>query len=280
MHVAVTGGSGRIGQYILSELLAYGYDVTNVDAVPGAADTRFQRVDTTDLGEVVAALKGVDALIHMAAIPAPTDDPEHVVFRVNMLSNWAVLEAAEIHEIPKAVMASSINALGASFSKTAVPPRYFPVDEAHPTRAEDAYAQSKWLGEEMAEAFCRRREMQIASLRFHLLMSSDEQRAEQQLSISDPTDDRVRYKSFWGWTDRSDAARACRLALEADWRGHEAFFINADETVLAIPTREAIERGYPGVPMRRPLDGFESAIDNSKAKRMLGWTHDTRWVRP
>ena len=45
MHVAVTGGSGRIGQYILSELLAYGYDVTNVDAVPGAADTRFQRVD-------------------------------------------------------------------------------------------------------------------------------------------------------------------------------------------------------------------------------------------
>ena len=280
MHVAVTGGSGRVGRYIVRELIEHGWEVTNVDAVPARElDVRFQRIDVTDYAAVVEALARTDAVIHMAAIPDPTQDPEHVVFRVNMLANWNVLAAAELHEIPKVVMASSINAIGATFSKAAVPPLYFPIDEEHPTRAEDGYAQSKWLGEEMADAFCRRRELQIASLRFHALLDPDEQREAQRLAIADPTDDRVRPKSFWGWTDRGDAARACRLALEAEWTGHEAFFINADETALMIETREAIERLYPGVPLRAPLDGFASAIDNSKAERLFGWRHETQWVR-
>ena len=207
---------------------------------------RFIRVESTDLGEIVAAFKGAEAVVHMAAIPDPLTDPEHVVFRVNMLSNWNVLEAAEIHAIPRVVMASSINAIGATFSKTRVAPLYFPIDEQHPTRVEDGYAQSKWLGEEMAAAFCRRREMQIASLRFHALLDSEEQREAQQRPVTDATDQRGRAKSFWGWTDRSDAAQACRLAIERDWSGHEAFFINGTETVLAIPTTQAIDVAYPG----------------------------------
>ena len=280
MQVAVTGGSGRIGRYIVREFVEHGWDVTNVDAVPAPElGVRFQRIDVTDYGAVVEALATADAVVHMAAIPDPTRNPEHVVFRVNMLANWNVLAAAELHEIPKVVMASSINAIGASFSKAAVPPLYFPVDEQHPTRAEDGYAQSKWLGEEMAGAFCRRRQMQIASLRFHALLDADEQRQEQRLAISDPAEERGRSTSFWGWADRGDAARACRLALEAEWTGHEAFFINGDETVLAMETREAIERVYPGVALRAPLDGFASAIDNAKAERLLGWRHETRWVR-
>ena len=272
MNVVVTGGSGRVGRYIVAELVAHGYDVTNADRVGAPQDgVRFIRVESTDLGEIVAAFKGAEAVVHMAAIPDPLTDPEHVVFRVNMLSNWNVLEAAEIHAIPRVVMASSINAIGATFSKTRVAPLYFPIDEQHPTRVEDGYAQSKWLGEEMAAAFCRRREMQIASLRFHALLDSEEQREAQQRPVTDATDQRGRAKSFWGWTDHSDAARACRLAIERDWSGHEAFFINGTETVLAIPTTQAIDVAYPGVPLHKPLEGFASAIDASKAAEVLGW---------
>lgn len=83
----------------------------------------------------------------------------------------------------------------------------------------------------------------------------------------------------WGWTDLQDAARACRLAIEKDWRGHEVFFINGDETKLSIPTLEAIVRVYPGVPLRKPLDGFASVLDTSKAERIMGWVHETQWVR-
>ena len=74
----------------------------------------------------------------------------------------------------------------------------------------------------------------------------------------------------WGWTDLQDAASACHLVIEKDWRGHEVFFINGDETTLSIPTLEAIVRVYPGVPLRKPLDGFASVLDTSKTERIMG----------
>ncbi len=278
MKVVVTGGSGRAGRYIIPELVSHGYEVVNADLVPGPDQgARFYRVDCTDFGQVVAALRGADAVIHMAAIPNPLDMPVHEMFRINMMSNWNVLEAAEIHGIRKVVMASSINALGASFSRGPVRPLYLPIDEEHPTRAEDGYALTKWLGEEMATAFCRRREMQVASMRFHALMDVETQKRLQARPITDPTGRQA--MAFWGWTDRQDAARACRLAIEKDWTGHEAFFINARDTVLSIPTEAAIARAYPGVPLKKPLPGFASAIDTSKAERILGWVHQAEWER-
>jgi len=278
MNVVVTGGSGRAGQYIIPELLAHGHRVTNADTKEGPRQgARFLQVDCTDFGEVAAALAGAGAVIHMAAIPNPLVAPEHEVFRINMVSNWNVLQAAEIHGISKVVMASSINAIGAGFSKAPVPPKYFPIDEKHPTRVEDGYAQSKWLGEEMADAFCRRRDMQIASMRFHALMDEETQRTIQQTPVTDPAGRRS--MGFWGWTDRRDAARACRLAVEKDWTGHEAFFINARETMLSILTEEAIQSAYPGVPLAHPLPGFTSALNPAKAERILGWVHETKWVR-
>ena len=57
------------------------------------------------------------------------------------------------------------------------------------------------------------------------------------------------------------------------------FFINGDETKLSIPTLEAIVRVCPGVPLRKPLDGFASVLDTSKAERIMAWVHETQWVR-
>ena len=85
--------------------------------------------------------------------------------------------------------------------------------------------------------------------------------------------------SVTGWTDRRDAARACRLSVEKDWQGHEAFFINARDTNLSIPTEQAIELAFPGVTMKKPLPGFASALDTSKAERILGWRHEAEWAR-
>ena len=82
---------------------------------------------------------------------------------------------------------------------------------------------------------------------------------------------------FWGWVDRRDAARACRLAIETDWQGHEVFFINGAETTLTIPTEEALAAAYPGVPLRRPLPGFASPLDISKAARILDWAPEHSW---
>lgn len=283
--VFVTGCTGRAGQYIVKDLLEHGYDVVGVDAnAPGGTnvtrslDYIFKTVDTTDYGQVLSAMKGCDAVIHMAAIPNPIMATEHEVFRVNMTSNWNVLEAAEVHGINKIVMASSVNAVGAVFSNGITERPYFPMDEDHPTFAEDSYSQTKWLGEEMAEAFVRRRpgQVQIASMRFHGLMDKERQAAlNAQESRTGAFENNA--KHFWGWTDIEEAARACVLAIEVDFEGHEAFFINGDDTSADEPTEELISKVYPDAEIRAPMPGNTTAISVEKAKRILGWEPKASW---
>lgn len=281
--VVVTGGSGRAGEYIIADLAAAGYEVHNADSVPpreGSASNaaHFWRIDVTDYGEVLNVMTGADAVIHMAAIPAPNTDPEHKLFRINMMANWNVLEAAEVHGIERICMASSINAVGAGWAQKLYQPEYLPVDTEHPTRVEDAYSQSKWLGEQMGEAFVRRRpgKVQIANMRFHALW--DPTTARRHLESGDKTaiDDR-NAMGFWSWVGRHDAARACRLSIEKEFGGHEAFFINATDTVLEIPTMDAIEEVFPGVEIREPLPGFKSPLSISKGERLLGWVPVESW---
>jgi nucleoside-diphosphate-sugar epimerase len=208
----VTGGSGGAGLFVIPELLAHGYAVINADRVAAPRPCcPFVQTDATDLNAVIAVCVGAHAIVHLAAIPAPSP-PESEVWRVNMTSAWNVLEAAEHNGIDKVVMASSVNALGASWGDK-IQPLYFPIDEDHPTRAQDVYSLSKHLGEEMAAAYARRRPMQIASMRFHWLVSPEAaEEASRRWLSEDATASAA--TGFWAWTGRHDAARACRLALD------------------------------------------------------------------
>ena len=287
MKVLLTGGSGLAGTAIANDLTAHGHTVLRVDRVAplDAPHTRgqtgastFKFVDTTDLGQVISSMSGCDAVIHMAAIPNPKMAPESEVFRVNMLANWAVLEAAEIHGVRKIVMASSVNAVGAVFSKEVTPRPYFPIDEDQPTLAEDAYSQSKWLGEEMADAFVRRNpgKLQRASMRFHGLLTRARQQ-EMRIRSRDGAPDENAAKHFWGWVDLDEAAVACRLAIESHWQGHEAFFINAPDTSSMVPTMRLIRESYPDAEIQGDLEGFTSAISIEKARRLLTWEPMVTW---
>lgn len=283
--VFVTGSAGRAGEYIIKDLLEHGYDVVGVDQnTPGGTniqrglDYTFKTVDVTDFGQVLSAMKGCDAVIHMAAIPNPIMAPEHEVFRVNMTSNWNVLETAEILGIKKIVLASSVNAVGAVFSKGITPRPYFPMDEEHPTFAEDAYSIGKWISEDLADAFVRRRpgEVQIASMRFHGLMSRERQAAMNAQGERWGAYD-TNAKHFWGWSDIAESARACVLAIDVDFEGHEVFFINNEDTSADEPTEKLIEKVYPEAEIRSPMPGNATAISVEKAKRILGWQPKATW---
>jgi nucleoside-diphosphate-sugar epimerase len=283
--VFVTGSIGRAGEYIIKDLLEHGYDVVGVDQnAPGGTnaqrsqDYTFKTVDVTDFGQVLSAMKNCDSVIHMAAIPNPIMAPEHEVFRVNMTSNWNVLEAAEILGIEKIVLASSVNAVGAVFSKGINARPYFPIDEEHPTFSEDSYSVGKWISEELAEAFVRRRpgKVQIASMRFHGLMD----RARQTALNAAPERSGAfgnNAKHFWGWSDIAESARACVLAIEVDFGGHEAFFINSEDTSADEPTEKLIKKVYPEAEIRSPMPGNATAISVEKAKKMLGWEPKATW---
>ena len=76
--------------------------------------------------------------------------------------------------------------------------------------------------------------------------------------------------SLWSYIDARDAARACRLALEADFDGHQAFNICAPLTIMNTPTRELIARYLPQVKdLRSGLDDCRSGYSIDKAKRLL-----------
>lgn len=280
--VLVTGGSGKMGRVIVKDLLENGYEVVSTDRKkPTSVDGfTFIEADVTQPDDAMRVMEGCDKVIHMAAIPNPLIASEYEVLQINTMSNWAILEAAEKHNIRNIVMASSINAIGAAFSRNRVPRPYFPLDEEQGTLCQDSYALSKWYGEIMADTFIRRNpgKMQIASMRFHWLASRKEQRERKNAKSPSKTNPlRRNAMDFWGWSDIEESAAACRLALEKEWDGHEAFFINGADTFLEIPTEEAIAQAYPEAEIRTPLPGYMSAISTAKAERILGWKPQRTW---
>ncbi|HEU0292055.1 MAG TPA: NAD(P)-dependent oxidoreductase [Anaerolineales bacterium] len=277
MKIAVTGSSGRVGKAIVELALAQGHGLVCIDRVapqknvedPDSASAYIQ-ADLTDYAAFEAALRGCDALVHMAAIPAPIGHPDHIVHNNNVVSSYNALRAAVAVGIQRVCQASSVNATGLGYSRW---PRfdYFPLDEKHPTYNEDPYSLSKWICEEQGNSFARRYEnLVISSMRFHAVLR-DRPAAVNAKGYSQ-TDAAVR--NLWGYTRFDAAARACLLALTANFTGHEVFYIVAPDTISDTPSLELQQKHFPDVPVRGDLSGHKSFFDSSKAERLLGWKHN------
>jgi nucleoside-diphosphate-sugar epimerase len=275
MRIAITGGGGELGRTLTPYLIEHGHSVVIVDrALPAASPPfanrpEFVVADTRDFGQFVASIRGCDGLIHLAAHRSPLNLIDHVVYADNTVSSYNALSAAATLGIQRVCLASSINAIGGVFSRA---PRYdyFPVDEQHPTYAEDPYSLSKWVLEQQADAFARRFEdMRIASLRFHGLMD-DRERAVKFASFGSG----MAARHLWAYTLTSEASRACLLALTADFAGHEVFYIVAPRTTMAEPSIDLARQHYPNTPIRGDLSDHTGFFDCSKAGRILGWKHE------
>lgn len=273
MRIAVTGAQGRIGRAVVELAVASGHTVLALDRhVTGAPQQGVEEavVDVTDYGALEGALAGYDALVHLAAITGPGHVPDHVVHDQNVLGSYHALRAAAEVGIRHICQASSVNAIGGRFSRVARYD-YFPVDEAHPTHAEDPYSLSKWIAEQQADALVRRFEdVSVASLRLHGVVAD---RAD-AVPWTDVMPDAVA-RQLWGYTHREAAARACLAGVTADFEGHEVCYVVAPDTMTDVPSLELRDRHYPDVPVCGDLSGRRSFFDCSKAARVLGWVHDT-----
>lgn len=278
-RVIVTGGSGKVGRACVEDLLAHGYEVVNIDAVPPVReDCPFVQADLTDFGqafevlsEVDDRLRDVDAMVHLAAIPAPGKNPNAVIFKVNTVSTYNVFEAARRLGIRNIVWASSETVLGLPFDR---PPPYAPVDEEYPGRPETAYSLSKLLGEEMAKQFCRwDPELKIVGLRFSNVMEPQ----DYARFPSFDADARLRKWNLWGYIDARDAAQAIRKALEAPIKGAEIFVIANADTVMSRPNSELMAEIYPDVPLKEGVGTNETLLSIDKARRLLGYEPRHSW---
>jgi nucleoside-diphosphate-sugar epimerase len=276
MKVVVTGGSGKAGRAVVRDLLHHGHDVVNADIVPSAGSSApdspapFLIADLTDLGETIEALAGMDAVVHLAAIPSPGHSTPDRVFRTNITSTHTVFSAAARLGLRRVVWASSETTLGLPFD---TPPDYAPIDEQHELRPESSYALSKVLGEEMARQFNRWSGVPFIGLRLSNVM----ERHDYDRFESWQDDPALRKWNLWGYVDESHVAQSVRLSLESDLPGAEAFIIAAADTVMRRPSRELMAEVFPGVPVRDGVAEHGTLLGIDKAREMLGYAPEFSW---
>ncbi len=276
-RILVTGGSGKVGHWLVKHLLESGYEVVNVDTRrPAVAQCRTIVADLTQLGQVVSAFSPFGTgdrrpyvgVIHMAAIPRAHESPNDEIFRVNTLSTYNVLEACAVLNIRKAAIASSESSYGLCFASEFFAPKYLPVDEAHPQLPEDAYGLSKVVNELTADSFHRRTGMQIVSLRIGNVLSPEDH-APVRATYPNPEH---RLRNLWSYIDARDLAIVCRLCIEKDNLGCQPLIVSADDTSSDRPSAALIKQFLPSVTdLRRPFTAREPLLANDRAKSLLGW---------
>ena len=280
-RVVVTGGSGKLGSACVADLVSHAYDVVVLDRVRPTAlprDSTFVLVDLTDYGQVLDAMLGVDehygrvdALVHLAAIPAPGIVPNHATFANNMNATWNTVTAARRAGVTNIVWASSETVLGLPFE---TPPPYVPIDEDYPPRPESTYSLVKTMEETMAAQLCRwDPELKMFGLRFSNVM-----RPEDYARFADfQHDAALRKWNLWGYIDARDGAQAIRLALESDLTGCEIFVIANADTVMERHNTDLLAECFPDVEVRGDIGLNDTLLSIDKARRVLGYEPQHSW---
>ncbi len=270
-RIAVTGGSGKAGRATIRVLGEAGYEVVDIDvATSPNPDEPTLLADLADIGQTLEALAGADAVVHLAAIPAPNITTDAETFRNNMMSTYTVFSAAARLGMQRVVWASSETLIGLPFDREQ--PRYAPIDEDHPLLPESHYALSKLAGEAIAGQFARWSGIPYVALRISNIMEEDDY-ARFPGFWDDP---RLRAWNLWGYVDARDVAQACRLGLEADVGGAEAFLVAAADTCMTTPSAELMAAVYPATPVRN-VSGHDTLLSIDKARGMLGYEPAFRW---
>jgi nucleoside-diphosphate-sugar epimerase len=275
MRIAVTGSTGKLGRATVERLVADGHDVIGLD-IAGAAVPAFTRVDFADYGQTLDALLGIDsrhsgldAVVHLAAIPVNGLVPDATTFHNNMTVSFNVFQAAMRAGIDTVVYASSITAMGFPFREA---PPYLPLDE-HVTAANNTYGLGKVLEEAMVAQLVRwNPALSITALRFTNVVT-----AEEYGSFARAADPGYRRDLMYSYVDARDGALAVSLALDHAAPGLEVYNIAASDSGSAIPSATLAAEQFPGVPVVVPVAEFGTLMSIDKARARLGFEPEHLW---
>ena len=284
-RVVVTGGAGKLGRAVVTDLVRHGWDVVVFDRVRPAGlpeevagAITVVPMDLTDYGAVLDAMHGfeenygsVDALVHLAAVPAPGIVGDHATFANNMNTTFNVFTAARRVGVRNVVWASSETVLGLPFD---TPPPYLPVDEEYHPRPTSTYSLTKTLEEELARQLCGwDPQLKMVGLRFSNVMEPHDY-AQFPSFDADP---QLRKWNLWGYIDARDGAQAVRRALELDATGLEICIIANADTVMGRSNAELVAAVFPDVEVRRDLGEHDTLLSIDKARRLLGFDPQHSW---
>lgn len=173
MKVLVTGADGFIGSHLTEELVKKGYDVRAfvyynsfnswgwLDSLPRNVlnNVEIFQGDIRDPNGVLEAMKGLDAIFHLAAliaIPFSYHSPDTYV-DTNIKGTLNVLQAARKVEACRVLVTSTSEVYGTA--------RYVPIDESHPLQGQSPYSATKIGADRLAESFYRSFQLPVTIVR-------------------------------------------------------------------------------------------------------------------
>ena len=162
----ITGGAGFIGTNLAERLVRDGHRVVivddlssgKIDRVPESA--AFYRLDICKTEPLTAVMKGVDVVVHLAALPRVQFSIEHPfeAQHVNIDGTLSVLEAARQAGVKRVVYAASSSAYGDQDT--------MPLKETLPAQPKSPYGLHKYTGEIMMKLWHDIHKLETVSLRF------------------------------------------------------------------------------------------------------------------
>ena len=288
--ILVTGGSGRIGKYLVPEFVKE-YQVKVFDTQkPQLKEVEFFQGDITKLEDLVKATKDVDGIVHLAAIPVYTGEDAKIM-KINVDGTFNVVEAAKQNNVKNLVFTSSVCAWGVINWSTLFTPAYFPVDEKIPDLPDDMYGLGKLIGEHLSCAYYKRYGIKTICLRLATVgFPFEGYWIEARQNIDNPEhkfkDFPLTFKDFiWQYVDPQDLPQAYMLALKALREGkveYEIYNIGAADVFSTVESLELIRRYFPDVKCIKNetsfiTDKYKALFDITKAQKELGYQPKFTW---
>jgi dTDP-L-rhamnose 4-epimerase len=294
MQVLITGGAGFIGSHLATELITHGYRVRVVDTlIPQVhgdhparpsylhGDVELVRADVTDGEALAAALEGVDAVFHFAAMVGVGQSMYEIAryTRVNALGTAVLLEALARRPVRRLIVASSMSIYGEGRYRDAsgrlhtgvsrslerlragewepVSPQggaleSVPTDEDAPASLTSVYALSKFDQERLCLLVGRAYGISTVALRFFNVYGPHQALSNPYTGVlaifgARLLNDKPPLIFEDGLQRRDfvsvhDVARACRAALEADDVGEGVFNVGSGASVTVREVAERLAR--------------------------------------
>ena len=294
--VVITGGCGLLGDYVVDEFLRH-YEVSVLDVKePTLARRReqctYQCCSVLDRQGVIECLADHDAVVHLAGIDAAVPAEPAAYFETNVMGTWNVLHAAELAGHSKAVICSSVSAIGFADDGKVVGPDQLPANEQQRPQPTHPYGLSKQVMEVVGRSFAERGALRIVALRpalviyphiieevaRHVALADGERKVD--VSSGEVSADSL--SPTRSYVRPEDAARCFRLALEADTGSYDEFYVLASDTYSPEDTLAGVERRFGALPGTLDRTRFEdnpraAALSNLKARQILNWQPTGDW---